>query len=61
MWRRELLKNKLCAILFMGIGFMSRFVDGDDTFFIFSLLLGFAQFFSDQDLITKKEEFELDD
>lgn len=46
MWKRELLKNKLYALLLIGIGALSIFIEYDGTFFIFSLMLGVPMFFA---------------
>ena len=46
MWRRELLKNKIHALLILFLGVASVFVDNDATFLLFALLIGIPLFFS---------------
>jgi len=53
MWKRELLKNKIYALIFIGIGALSVCVDErhDATFFVFSLMLGIPLFFAKENWI----------
>jgi len=46
MWKRELLKNKLHALLLVIIGTLSIFIEYDGTFFIFALMIGLPLFFA---------------
>ncbi len=46
MWKQELLKNKLYALLLVIIGTLSIFIEYDVTFFIFTLMIGIPLFFS---------------
>ena len=45
MWKKELLKNKLYALLLVIIGTLSIFIEYDATFFIFTLMIGLPLFF----------------
>ena len=51
MWRRELLKNKLCSLILIGIGALSVLIEYDGTFFILSLMFGLPLFFSKENWI----------
>lgn len=46
MWKKELLKNKLFAMLIILIGALSVPVEWDATFFLFALMMGLTLFFS---------------
>lgn len=52
----ELLKNKILAIVFIFLGFLSIFIEHDATFFVFSLFLGIPIFFSKENCILKEDE-----
>lgn len=52
MWKRELLKNKLYALLLVIIGALSVLIEYDVTFFIFTLMLGLPLFFAKENWIT---------
>ena len=49
---RELLKNKLYALILIGIGWLSIIPEGDGTFLVFALVLGLPLFFSKENWIT---------
>ena len=49
MKRREILKNRILAVLLIIIGAFSLSIEGDATFFVFSLLIGIPLFFSKED------------
>lgn len=53
MWKRELIRNKMYALLLIAIGAMPMMIDGDGTVFIFALLLGGALFFSKKNVIRR--------
>ena len=53
MWKRELLKNKVYALLFMLIGFFSFLIEYDATAFVFTLLFGLPLFFAKENWITE--------
>lgn len=50
--KRELIKNKLYAIIFILIGAVSILIDQDTTFFIFALMFGIPLFFAKDNWIT---------
>lgn len=50
--KRELIKNKLYAIIFILIGAVSILIDQDGTFFIFALMFGIPLFFAKENWIT---------
>jgi hypothetical protein len=52
MWKRELLKNKLYALLLVIIGALSVLIEYDVTFFIFTLMFGLPLFFAKENWIT---------
>ena len=52
MWKQELLKNKLYALLLVIIGALSIPIEYDCTFFIFALMLGLHLFFAKENWIT---------
>ena len=52
MWKKELLKNKLYALLLVIIGVLSIPIEYDGTFFIFALMLGLHLFFAKDNWIT---------
>jgi predicted nucleic acid-binding Zn ribbon protein len=51
MWKKELLKNKLYALLLVIIGTLSIFIEYDATFFIFALMIGLPLFFAKENCI----------
>lgn len=52
MFTKETIKNKLYSILIISVGILSTFIDGDYTFFGFSLFLGLPLFFTKTNWIT---------
>jgi hypothetical protein len=52
MWKKELLKNKLYALLLVIIGALSIPIEYDCTFFIFALMIGLPLFFAKENWIT---------
>jgi len=52
MWKKELLKNKLYALLLVIFGALSIPIEYDGTFFIFALMLGLHLFFAKENWIT---------
>ncbi len=52
MWKKELLKNKLYALLLVIIGALSILIEHDGTFFIFALIIGLPLFFAKENWIT---------
>jgi len=52
MWKKELLKNKLYALLLVIIGVLSIPIEYDGTFFILALMLGLPLFFAKENWIT---------
>jgi hypothetical protein len=53
MWKRELLKNKIYAVLFIMLGVLSVLIEYDATFFVFALMLGIPLFFAKENWITE--------
>lgn len=51
MWKRELLKNKLYAIVIIFLGALSIPIEWDATFFLFALVVGLVLFFEKEDWI----------
>ena len=51
MWKRELLKNKIYSLLFVGLGALSVLIEYDATFFVFSLMIGVPLFFAKENYI----------
>ena len=51
MWKRELLKNKLHALLLVIIGALSILIEYDGTFFIFALMIELPLFFAKENWI----------
>jgi len=51
MWKKELLKNKLYALLLIIIGALSIPIEYDGTFFILTLMLGLPLFFAKENWI----------
>lgn len=49
--KRELLKNKLYALILIGIGWLSIIPERDGTFLVFALMLGLPLFFSKENWI----------
>ena len=51
MWRRELLKNKLCALVLILMGLVPILIERDCTLFIFALMIGLPLFFAKENWI----------
>lgn len=51
MWRRELLKNKLYALVLILMGLVPILIERDGTFFIFALMIGLPLFFAKENWI----------
>lgn len=51
MWKRELIKNKIYAVVIMILGMLSVPIEWDATFFFFAVLLGLSLFFSKMNCI----------
>ena len=51
MWKRELIKNKICSIVLILIGIWTITVEGDATFFLFMAILGMVLFFAKENWI----------
>ena len=51
MWKRELLKNKLYALVLILIGLVPILIERDVTFFIFALMIGLPLFFAKKNWI----------
>ena len=51
MWKRELVRNKICSLLLILIGVVPILIERDGTFFIFTLMLGIPMFFSKENWI----------
>ncbi len=51
MWRRELLKNKLCALVLILMGLVPILIERDVTLFIFALMIGLPLFFAKENWI----------
>ena len=49
--KKELLKNKIVAILLLVVGYASKGIEGDGTFFFFSVLLAIELFASRENAI----------
>lgn len=52
MWRKETIKNKIYALVLIGTGFFSIFLENDSTVFIFFCLIGVPLFFAKENWIT---------
>lgn len=52
MWRKELLKNKIAAIILIVVGALTLAIAGDATVFLSMLPVGLVLFFSKKDWIT---------
>lgn len=52
MWRKETIKNKICALVLIGTGAFSIFLENDSTVFIFFCLIGVPLFFAKENWIT---------
>lgn len=52
MWRKELLKNKLYAIVIIFLGALLVLVEQDATFFLFSAMIGSALFLAKENWIV---------
>lgn len=53
MWKKELIKNKIYAIIFVILGALTVPIEWDATFFLFTLMIGVALFFSKENWITE--------
>lgn len=52
MWKKELIKNKIYAVILMCGGALAiPWCDGDATFFLFSLMMGIPLFFAKENWI----------
>lgn len=51
MWKKELLKNKLYALVLILIGLVPILIERDGTFFIFALIFGLPLFFAKENWI----------
>lgn len=51
MWKKELIKNKIYAVVLIVLGTLTVPVEWDATFFLFALMVGFALFFSKENYI----------
>ena len=51
MWKKELLKNKLYALVLILIGLVLILIERDGTFFIFALTIGLPLFFAKENWI----------
>ena len=51
MWKRELLKNKLYALVLILIGLVPILIERDVTFFTFALIFGIPLFFAKENWI----------
>jgi len=47
--QRQLLQNKLCALVLIGIGALAAFIEGDATAFVLFLFFAVPMFFSKKD------------
>lgn len=57
MWKKELIKNKIYAVILMCGGALAiPWCDGDATFFLFSLMMGIPLFFAKENWIYEGEE-----
>ncbi len=45
------LKNKIMAVFLMLLGWLSSKIDGDGTFFLFTLMIGIPLFFEKENWI----------
>ncbi len=52
MWKRELLKNKLYAIVIIFLGALSIPIEWDVTFFLFAALFELTLFFEKENCIV---------
>ena len=52
MWNRELLKNKICSLILIGLGALSILIEYDGTFFLFTSMLGIPLFCSKEKWIV---------
>ena len=50
--KRELLKNKLYALILIGIGWLSIIPERDGTFLVFALMFGLPLFFSKENWVV---------
>lgn len=52
MWKKELLKNKVYAVLLIVLGSVSILIEYDATAFILTLLMGIPLFFAKENWIA---------
>lgn len=52
MWNKETIKNKIYALVFIGIGALSILPENDATAFIFFCLIGVPLFFAKENWIV---------
>lgn len=52
MWKRELLLNKLCALLLIVVGFAVVMLDGDATALVFGAMIAVPMFFAKENWIV---------
>jgi len=52
MWKRELLWNKLCALLLIVCGLVVLALDGDGTAFVFIIMCAVPLFFAKENWIV---------
>lgn len=51
MWKKELMKNKLYALVLILIGLVPAMIERDCTFFILALTIGLPLFFAKENWI----------
>ena len=51
MWKKELLKNKLYALILILIGLVPILIERDGTVFILTLMIGLPLFFAKENWI----------
>lgn len=49
--KKQIIKNRLWALLLMFLGYLTIFIDGDATAFIFFLIIGLIVFFNEEVII----------
>lgn len=52
MWRRDLIRNKLFAVIVIALGALTLPIDWDATFFLFALIIGLILIFSKENWIV---------
>lgn len=53
MWMRELIKNKIYALILIILGALTVQIEWDATFFLFAMLVGIVLFCSKENWITE--------